>query len=250
MSCGATHHIGVFVVHFALNYSLAEGPVIFSRRNIRLPFLRRIEARMRHAQWRKDFLSRKKIQRQICFARQHFSEQDEPNVAVLGTRARRCDQPGRERRANQFFARLRELKQLLVSWQSTGVRKKHVNGDHFSRRLLMPRRQRHELRQESRQWRVKHQTATVIKQHRHSGRRDNFRYGSEIEDGFGLYLRCAFIIGKVAKSLRGNQRSTMRDGERRAGEGALRNSVANDGKRPRKPLFLIRKSRLWRGELV
>jgi len=41
----------------------------------------------------------------------------------------------------------------------------------------------------------------------------------------------------------------MGDGERGTGKGMLLDSIANDGKCPRKLLFLIRESRLWRDEL-
>jgi hypothetical protein len=41
----------------------------------------------------------------------------------------------------------------------------------------------------------------------------------------------------------------VRDGERSAGKGALLNSTANDGKGPRKLLFLLSESGTWRDEL-
>src|SRR5271157_235858 len=41
----------------------------------------------------------------------------------------------------------------------------------------------------------------------------------------------------------------MGDGERGTGKGMLLDSIANDGKCPRKLLFLIGESRLWRDEL-
>src|SRR5208283_1844181 len=100
MSCDSAHHVSVLVIHLALNNSLAEGPVIFRRWNRGLPFRRRIETCVRHAQQRKDLLPCKKIQRQISLAGQYFAEQNESDVAVLSASTGRCDQSCRERCVN------------------------------------------------------------------------------------------------------------------------------------------------------
>ena len=96
----------------------------------------------------------KRSERQVGFASQHLAQQDESNVAVLGARARRCNQPRGERRADQFFARWRELEQLLISRQPAGVRQQHADRDRLALGLLMTRRKRNEIGQKVGQGRI------------------------------------------------------------------------------------------------
>ena len=60
----------------------------------------------------------------------------------------------------------------------------------------------------------------------------------------------AFVVGEMPKSLRGDQRSAMRDRKRSAGKGALLDSTANDVKSPDKLLFLIVEGSTWSEELL
>src|SRR5271165_891892 len=49
VSCNTVHHMGVLIVHLALDDALAKRAVVFRGRNIGLPFTRRVEARAPHA---------------------------------------------------------------------------------------------------------------------------------------------------------------------------------------------------------
>src|SRR5664279_2498336 len=133
MSSYASHHGSVLVIHFALDDALAKSAIVFGGRNPRLPLCWRIESRMGHPERSKDFLPRKEVERHASLAGQHFSQQDEAHVAVLGARARRGNQPRGKRGPNEFLARGGNLKQLLVSRQSAGVGKQHEQGDRLSR---------------------------------------------------------------------------------------------------------------------
>ncbi len=97
---------------------------------------------------------------------------------------------------------------------------------------------------------VKSEQSSFVEKHRDGRCRDNFGHRSQIEDGFGVDLSGAFVVGEMPKSLRGDQRSAMRDGKRSAGKGALLDSTANDGKSPDKLPFLIVEGSRWSEELL
>ncbi len=58
VSCDASHHGSVLVIHFALNDAFAKRAIVFGGRNLGLPLRRRIESRLRHPERGEDLLSR------------------------------------------------------------------------------------------------------------------------------------------------------------------------------------------------
>src|SRR5437764_6990426 len=83
------HNTGVFVLDFALNDSVSEGPIICGRRSLRFPLCWRIECGMRHAQWPENFAPAKMIKRLAGNPFKSHSQQDESYVAVLRVRTGR-----------------------------------------------------------------------------------------------------------------------------------------------------------------
>src|SRR5664280_61212 len=244
-------HRGVLVSHFALDDALAKGAIVFGGRNPRLPLCWRIESRMGHPERSKDFLPRKEVERHASLAGQHFSQQDEAHVAVLGARARRGNQPRGKRGPNEFLARGGNLKQLLVSRQSAGVGKQHEQGDRLSRGLLMSWGPRHKIGEEVSQGNVQWQLSAFVQQHGHGGGSHDLGHGCQIEDGVRLNRWRVVLIGEAAKSSQRDQRSAMSDSDRSGRESALLDGFAKNGKSSRELLVLEVESRwqvceLWR----
>src|SRR5664279_141103 len=245
MSSDASHHGSVLVIHFALDDALAKGAIIFGGRNPRLPLCWRIESRVRHAERRQDFLPRKEVERHASLAGQHFSQQDEAHVSILGARAGRGNQARSKRGPNKLVARAGNLKQLLVCRQSAGVGKQHEQGDRLSRGLLMSWGPRHKIGEEVSQGNVQWQLSAFVQQHGHGGGSHNLGHGRQIEDGVGLNYRRVVLISEAAKSLQRDQRSAMSDSDRRGRESALLDGFAKNGKSSRELLVLEVESR-WK----
>ena len=108
LSCDTAHYISVFVVDFALNDSLAKRPVIFGRRDCGFHSAGGRNRVCVIPKGGEDLLSREQIECQPGLPREHFSQEDEPDVAILGARAGGGDQARGERSANQFLARLQQ----------------------------------------------------------------------------------------------------------------------------------------------
>ncbi len=81
----AAHHVRVLVVDLALDNAPAPGAVVFRRWDFPSLIRQRIEPGACHAQRREDLLSGKDIERRVRFGREQFPEQNEADVAVLGT---------------------------------------------------------------------------------------------------------------------------------------------------------------------
>ena len=88
MSRHALQHVGVFVLHFALNAAMTERGVLFRGRNRASRLRIWAKSRGRHLQWPKNLAPKPGCQMFSHLHLQRFTEQDEARVGVLNSRSR------------------------------------------------------------------------------------------------------------------------------------------------------------------
>src|SRR6185312_7829671 len=89
MSGYPAHDGGVFIVDLALNEAMAEGTVIFGRRDCEFQVGWRIEAGMRKIEFGEDLTLAELAQGLAGKLFQRMTQQDEADVTVFGTRTGR-----------------------------------------------------------------------------------------------------------------------------------------------------------------
>ena len=85
---------------------------------------------------------------------------------------------------------------------------------------------------------IEPQLALLMQHHRDGGSRNRFAHGGKIVDCALVHGLGAGVVGEVAHAGQGKQILALRDRQRRAREGLLRNALLEHVERPRKTLLL------------
>src|SRR5580692_11051560 len=122
MTCGSAERVTVFILHLALDDTIAIPEIMFRRRYFRVPFARRTEARARETKWRRDFTCEnagKNISRENL---ERLAQKDKADVGVFGASAGRGFERHLQGSAQNAFRRGMGGEELPIPGQTRRVR--------------------------------------------------------------------------------------------------------------------------------
>src|ERR1700683_1480248 len=168
MRRNAAHDTGVFVLYLALNHAMAKGTVVCRWRNRVLQRICGVERRAHHAKRTKNFALAKHIHRFVSKALENDAKNNEPNVAIFKTAARRGGQLSRESALEKILTVVGVLKQFFVARQAGTVREQHAQRDFLASAVIG-----NEFGDDGGGGSFEVEQAVLIEDHRHGSRGHN-----------------------------------------------------------------------------
>src|SRR5271165_5801985 len=233
VSGNAAHDVCVLIVDLALDDAMAKGTVVFGGGDGVDPTGQWGEAGVGHAARFEDFALRKASQRFAGEALQDFAQEDEANVAVAGSRSRRCDQGSGACGTDQIVTGAGGLEELDVGRKTAGVSEQHANGDGAAVAAMA------EFGEERGDRRFQIQQAALVEQHSHGCGRDNFCDRGEVKDRLPAYLVRIWLVGVAAETCTDDARPAAVDRQGGAGKGMLADAIADNGEGASELGFLL-----------
>jgi len=237
VSGNAAEDARVFVLHLALDDSVAEGAIVGGWRDGVLHCKCGSEGRVRHAERAEDFALAERVERFVGEAFEDDAENDEADVAVFGagtgSRCKGCCEGGLQK----VFAGLGAQKKLFVRRQAGAVREQHTQSD-FAAAVVTLGELAREVGDDGGDRGFEIEQAAFVENHGHGRRGHDFGERSEIEDVRCGDLGRSRIVCEAAEGLVGYELSPEGDRERAGGEGTGDDGSFQDAEGARKPIIL------------
>jgi len=218
--CDATHHAGIFVLHFSLNDAVAERLIVGCGGDGSSPPRWRIERRVRHGQWPEDFVLTEAVERLVGDALERDSQDDETDVAVFGSGAGVGGEWSREGGGEKLVSRVGLQEKFFVRGQSRGLRQQHAQGDGVAAGIFSG-----ELCRNRCHGQVEVEEAAFVENHGHASGGDDFCDGRQIKNSGGDDLRRIGFVGETTEGLQCDEVAVVRNGNRSCGEGMIRDGL-------------------------